>query len=575
MNQLAPHHYAELHEKSGISPEVIEARGAYTAHSPGELEALGYKGDQVRVPALVFPEHLLNGWQPTHHIKPDNPRTEAKPDGTVKPLKYDRPVGSANRLDVPPTVRDKVMDYNEPLVFTEGWKKADAAASHGIAVVALGGTWNYTTDADGGDWRVPIEDFDHIPLKKRDHPGRLTAIVYDSDAAQKRGVHDARERLYHLLMGYGPRVKLIDLPPGPNGEKVGLDDYLLTHTVEELWALAYDPVDARFAAMQRKLDEVQRELDTHRDEYKWQHNLDGVDNKALSPADKLVLRDIRRATRRAGADAYRDPVTLFYPDRVKHTGQSVSAYSRGLQELKDAGAIEMVKGKYDSGKDKTSVILRPAFDKPAELRREKERASGGAHPKNVAVCDDCGPEVGVTELKATTYGCNGCGATLRTIKQKPTEMVRDTAYPADCYPPEPENATVSFLQRSDTTADTTADSATVSNMQRMGIEGDPAPTHRYPVRCKNETVSEPPPEEPGYWEALTGVSGVDTTPALELVPDPWDRLYDRAQAATPLICSSQLGDCSQPTYCAKQGKCRWSRTDAANLTSLKQPEGGQ
>jgi hypothetical protein len=83
---------------------------------------------------------------------------------------------------------------------------------------------------------------------------------------------------------------------------------------------------------------------------------------------------------------------------------------------------------------------------------------------------------------------------------------------------------------------------------------------------------EPPPAEPGYWEALTGVPSVETTPIMEVVPDPWGLLYDRAQAATPVICSSTIGPCSQPAFCARQGKCRWARTDAHEATNGKYPQ---
>ena len=41
-------------------------------------------------------------------------------------------------------------------------------------------------------------------------------------------------------------VDFIRFPPGPNGEKVGLDDYLRDHTVEELYALA-EPIENLFA----------------------------------------------------------------------------------------------------------------------------------------------------------------------------------------------------------------------------------------------------------------------------------------------------------------------------------------
>jgi len=71
----------------------------------------------------------------------------------------------------------------------------------------------------------------------------------------------------------------------------------------------------------------------------------------------------------------------------------------------------------------------------------------------------------------------------------------------------------------------------------------------------------PPPAEP---------SVETTTPIMEVDPTPWDLLYDRAQSATPIICSSTTGGCSQQEFCAKQGTCRWGPHAPASSTSLKQ-----
>jgi len=557
--RLAPQHYDELRNGSGISPEVIEARGAYTESSAARLRSLGFADYQALAPALVLPVHSLNGWDPTYYIKPDRPRT---PPGKNKPLKYEYPEGAPNRLDVPAATAAVANDTSVPVMITEGIKKVDAATSAGYHCIGLGGVWNWLGKHDT-PFSMPIPDFGYFVWK-----GRKVAIVFDSDVAINKNVREARRRLKLFLESLGAIVVFVDLPAAADGSKVGIDDYLLTHPDARLWDMAYDPQEERLARMQRKLDEVQRELDTHRDEYKWQRDLDSVDNKALSPGDKLVLRDVRRATRRAGVDAYRDPQTLFYGERVKHTGQSTSMYSKSVHELAEGGAVELVKGKYDNGKEKVSVILRPAFDTPAQLRRVEDRKSGGKQPKHVLPCEDCGPDADVIERKNTVYTCAGCNEVLRTVNQKPTELVRDPAYPADCYPPVPEQepsdtATVSFSKRSDTDADST----TVSKTKRIGIEGDPVPTHRTPVRCENETVPEPPPEEPGYWDHLTGVQSEPTpepTPALTLLSDPWD--------AAPIPCSGIFGDCSQPTFCAKQGRCRWGPHAPANLSSLKQQE---
>ncbi len=363
--RLHPHHLAELRDGSGISPEVIAQRGAYTVTSSDELLRLGFTQKGLHTTGYMLPIHTLNGWEQGYAYKPDVPLAEVRPDGTVKQRKYLRPPKSPNRLDVPPACRDAVLDSRQDLLITEGWKKADAAASHGLACVALGGVWNWLGKT-GEHTTGLISDFGHIPLK-----GRKVAIVFDSDVATKREVRLARERLGYILRGLGALPYYVDLPPGPNGEKVGLDDYLLHNPAASVWERARDPEDERFAAMQRRLDEMQAELDNMRDEYRWHRDLDSVSNKALSPADKLALRDIRRATRRAGETAYREPQTLFYGERVKHTGQSPSSYSRSIQQLEKAGAIEVIEGKYENGKPKVSIVLKEAFNRPDLLARPK------------------------------------------------------------------------------------------------------------------------------------------------------------------------------------------------------------
>jgi hypothetical protein len=49
--------------------------------------------------------------------------------------------------------------------------------------------------------------------------------------------------LAYALTQEGAVVRAVRLPPGEGGKKVGADDYLLTHTVEELKALMGAAVD--------------------------------------------------------------------------------------------------------------------------------------------------------------------------------------------------------------------------------------------------------------------------------------------------------------------------------------------
>jgi hypothetical protein len=239
---------------------------------------------------------------------------------------------------------------------------------------------------------------------------------------------------------------------------------------------------------------------------------------------------------------------LFYGDRVKHTGQSPKGYGSAVRRAAAMGAVTVVKGAYANGKEKVSVVLRDAFDKPATLARPEPRKSGGARPAYVAVCADCGPAAGVTEQKATTYVCE-CGATLRTVKQPNVDLVRSTEHPADCYPAETEVTTGAILHRTETDAETTAESATGAILP-CKVYGRDLETHPLPVQGKIAPV------------AATAL----------------DTVYQRAELTTPKLdraipCHSRTGGCSQQGYCAKQGRCPFTPTAPGATTTSNYPGG--
>ncbi len=94
----------------------------------------------------------------------------------------------------------------------------------------VGGVWNFLTRAEDGESR-PISCLDYVPLQ-----GRRVAICYDSDVAHNENVRLARERFAEELHRRGAIVYYITLLTGPNGEKIGLDDYLLTQEAWEVWS---------------------------------------------------------------------------------------------------------------------------------------------------------------------------------------------------------------------------------------------------------------------------------------------------------------------------------------------------
>jgi hypothetical protein len=77
-----------------------------------------------------------------------------------------------------------------------------------------------------------LADFDLIAWNTR-----VIRPVFDSDLLTKRPVQDALARLTEILQRKGAQVTAVYLPPAPGGGKIGVDDFLLTHTCAELEAL--------------------------------------------------------------------------------------------------------------------------------------------------------------------------------------------------------------------------------------------------------------------------------------------------------------------------------------------------
>jgi hypothetical protein len=142
--------------------------------------------------------------------------------------------GAGVRIDCPPRCREQAGDPGRALWITEGTKKADAAASRGLCCVALNGVYGFKGKNLFGGVTV-LADLDYLALKER-----TVNIVFDSDVMTKPEVKDALERLVEHLKRKGALVNCVYLP-ADNGGKVGLDDYLLKHTVEELQALVSLP----------------------------------------------------------------------------------------------------------------------------------------------------------------------------------------------------------------------------------------------------------------------------------------------------------------------------------------------
>ena len=207
LDLLSATHRQMLEVESGISSEVIAARGYRTLTRQVEARRLGFSEAQCRIPALVLPVWGLSGEITTYQLRPDIPRISSG-----RAIKYETPKGSAMAMDCSPLIRDTVMDVRVPLLITEGIKKADAAISRGGCCVALLGVWNWRGRDEHGGKRL-LADFDRIPLNDRE-----VLIIFDSDLLEKEPVAQALIRLGRVLEhAFHAAVRVVTLPSAVTG----------------------------------------------------------------------------------------------------------------------------------------------------------------------------------------------------------------------------------------------------------------------------------------------------------------------------------------------------------------------
>jgi peptidoglycan/xylan/chitin deacetylase (PgdA/CDA1 family) len=237
MPDLLQRHLDALTQGSGLSLDIIRERGYRTVLGKKQLSDAGFGKAQWCVPGLLMPVYTPDGQTLPLCYRPDFPRKIRN-----KELKYELIRGMTSRLDVPPRCSEAIKDPTVDIWITEGLKKGDALAGHGLCAVVLLGVWNFKGKNEFGGVTL-LADFDYIPWN-----GRTVNIVFDSDVMTKPQVRAAIDRLIEHLQRKGAVVNVVYLPDAADGTKVGIDDYLLTHTTEELKALVQEPPPARKAA---------------------------------------------------------------------------------------------------------------------------------------------------------------------------------------------------------------------------------------------------------------------------------------------------------------------------------------
>ncbi len=217
---LHPNHLAEL-RASGLTDETIRAAGIRSEHNRDKLAAILNRKSwpQTLGAALVFPYVDSEGTTTLHRVKPDRPSLR-----NGKGVKYIAPTGSTLRAYFPPGAHERIRNGAVEIVHTEGEKKALAGNQAGYCCIGLPGV-----DCWHGKKSTAL-----LPDLEFSWAGRTAYIVFDSDAADNARIRKQELLFAAQLKLRGATAKIVRLPAGPNGEKVGLDDFLVAHGSGEL-----------------------------------------------------------------------------------------------------------------------------------------------------------------------------------------------------------------------------------------------------------------------------------------------------------------------------------------------------
>ena len=144
-------------------------------------------------------------------------------------VKYLSPKGSNNYPYITKEVNDIAKEYNpdHSLIFTEGEKKAVKAIKEGFLAIGLPGVWSFKNSEN--DFFPQLEN---LNLKYR-----KCYIAFDSDIIGKHSVRHAELRLAVNLLNRGAIPLSIRFPAKQNGEKNGLDDFLVASGKDEFQKL--------------------------------------------------------------------------------------------------------------------------------------------------------------------------------------------------------------------------------------------------------------------------------------------------------------------------------------------------
>lgn len=211
--------------RSGLTAEDA-ATMRLTVHGAGELD-LFPAADGYRIPYFSREGAVREDLYRYRFLGDPRKKGFARM-GTAKQRRYTQPAHTPPGVYWPPfTDWAQISAQPEvPILITEGEKKSAASTKMGMPCLGLGGVWSFRSKGLGV--RLLPE------LRGVVWEGRTVYIAYDSDAVLNRDVCLAELMLADELTREGATVKVLRLPELIEGEKCGLDDYLLSEGSERL-----------------------------------------------------------------------------------------------------------------------------------------------------------------------------------------------------------------------------------------------------------------------------------------------------------------------------------------------------
>jgi len=178
---------------------------------------------------LWFPDQIPKKWSQY------NQAGHSHVNGDGKPLKYFRRKGEPNYLFNPGV---DLFQAGE-LWIVEGELKALCGHAQGLPIVGLSGVYNWRSLSSEAKLlaegeKLKDEEALLSELAQVDWSGKKINLLYDSDITPGHKSYDAFPRLAEQLYRLGAEeVRILSLPSVAQGQKTGLDDFILARGPEQ------------------------------------------------------------------------------------------------------------------------------------------------------------------------------------------------------------------------------------------------------------------------------------------------------------------------------------------------------